>query len=400
MSALGLVSVPVVIAVAGAEAWGRVAVAQAMGLLFETFVSFGWPVVGAAEIAASDSERREALVRAAFASRVLLAVPAAFVIGGLTFTGLTGAVDPWVEVIAAMAPVIGGLGLSWVFVGESSPSRYNLFDVLPRVVGTVVGLILIGLTGHLLAFVLSQFAGQAASVVLSHAACVRRYATPERRKLRQSLGLGFATAGPGAASALVSSAYQNAPLVIIGLVASPGEVAIYALADRFLKLGALGVVPVTQTAQSWVPAASGAEQLRARIRVTVMATAVVSLIVVGLMALLVPFGGTLLSAGDVTISTSLAAAVGTALGALLLGAVVGRACLVPMKMARAIAWAPLAALVVGVPAQYGLGSVLGALGVGLGLALSEVVAAAVVCTVLAVGLSKLTSDSVERKSPK
>lgn len=373
---VGVVSVPVVIQTAGASAWSTIAVAQAAGSIAATVVAFGWPVVGPAAVAAARGAERRKIFVISLLSRSAILAPTAVIAAIVIVLSIGWSDVTPAALVAGITPVVGGLTASWFFVGESRPSKLNSLDVLPRAAGTVVGIVLILGTSNLLAFVLSQFAGQVTALTLSYLSIRRRYPRPDRVRIADVVQ-AMKRGGAGFSNAILTSLYQNSPLVVVTNVASAGT-EIYAMADRLFRIAALALAPVTQVAQGYVPAAPTREGLLARMRRTMLVGAVLAVATLVGFGILAPWLGTIFSHGQINLPYTVSFSLGGALGLALVSSLVGRACLVPLGKTTTLAVAATAAAIVGLPAMIVGGIVFGVQGVAVSYLTAELTAFVVI----------------------
>ena len=172
-----------------------------------------------------------------------------------------------VAFLAGVAMMLAGASANWYFTGESRPDRFLLLDTVPRVTGTLVGVVAVAATGELLFFALAQLAGAIVALVVSASVIFRgsrldiraaaHWPTITRSLLEQRHGV-VATA--------VFAAYIPAVLALIALLV-PALLPMFVLADRIGRFVAMAVSPLLQVFQGWVPAASGQELVR-RIRIS------------------------------------------------------------------------------------------------------------------------------------
>jgi O-antigen/teichoic acid export membrane protein len=369
---VGVVSVPVVIQVAGAAAWSALAVAQAAGSIAATVVAFGWPVIGPAAVAAAPDSERGRIFLISLISRSLILVPAAAVAIAVILVSVGWSSTTAAALVAGLTPVIGGLTASWFFVGESRPSKLNSLDVLPRAGGTVIGIVLILATSNILLFVIGQLLGQLGALAFSWMSIRRRYPRGERVAVRDITGT-VAAGGAGFWNAILTSLYQNSPLVVVTNFAGSGVVT-YAMADRLFRIAALALAPVTQVAQGYVPAARSHEELLSRIRRTIGVGAGLGAATLVGFGFLAPLLGALLSHGAIEVPYEISFSLGGAMGMALMSSLVGRACLVPLKKTATLAVAATVASIVGLSGMVAGGIAFGVGGVAWAYLLAEVIA--------------------------
>lgn len=381
---VGVVSVPAIISQAGVKAWASLVLAQAIGAIGGGVVAYGWPVVGPARFAAADKALRGSIIQTSLFSRVLLLIPVLTITLVVLLLLSSSTENTLALALATCTPVLAGLGAAWIFVGEGNPWDLNLRDVAPRLSGIVLGVAAILLTGDLLHFVVFQMLGAISGLALSYSVLSRRYIvfgqTMTWRLVRDAYRDGFA----GFVASAVSTTYQNIPLTIVA-TGAPLQFPLFAMADRLYRIAQLALVPVTQIAQGYVPAASSPQNLAHRVKLALTWGSLTGAMVGALFALLAPWAAQVLSAGTIEVPRGLAISFGVAVAVTLLASIVGRACLVAFGRDSSIALASLVAAGVGVPAVL-LGSAsLGAIGGALGVAAAEIAGLVVLFASLAQG---------------
>jgi hypothetical protein len=169
-----------------------------------------------------------------------------------------------------------GVSANWYFTGESRPDRFLLLDTVPRVSGTVIGVIAVATTGQLLLFAVAQLAGALVALVVSCSAIFRRQSLDIRAAARwPRIWRSLVEQRHGVVATGLLAAYVPAALALIAVLA-PVLLPMFVLAERLGKFVAMAVSPLLQMFQGWVPAASGHELVR-RMRVagrTTLGTAI------------------------------------------------------------------------------------------------------------------------------
>jgi hypothetical protein len=307
-----------------------------------------------------------------------LVVTILIVVGSMSQPGLSLA-----AAIAGAAPVIGAaFSVPWFFIGESRPSRLNSLDVGPRTAGTLVGVAAILLTGDILAFVLGQLAGQLASATLSAISIRRRYPRGAGARItRREIISTYRSQASGFLTSVISSGYQNAPLLIASLVA-PGQLPVYAMADRLYRIATLALSPVLNLAQGYVPAASGRAAIAARAVTTVKLSVVMSGGVVLGFGILAPLAALLLSQFTIEMPLMVSFPLAVALAASVTAGITGRACLIALGSSAILPIAAASAAAVGIAVMLFFGWLLGVSGVAIGSAIAELVSASILLTSL------------------
>ncbi|MBM7830042.1 O-antigen/teichoic acid export membrane protein [Agromyces cerinus] len=364
---VSLAVIPAIIVAAGAEAWATIAVAQAVAGFAFVFAVYGWGVIGPTEIASRSAETRGGFYFDSLLSRVWLCIgilPVAIFIA-VVVVGQ----DALLAALTVASGVLVALGAGWFYVGEASPIRFLLIDTLPRIAGTVVGAVALIATGDVIAFAALQLAGVMISAVIGNWNILARYGgwrfgLSPVRAIRNLAG----QASPVAMSA-TASIYVNVPIVLIDLFL-PQATAVYALAERIVRLALYSTRPVVQVAQGWVPNPVPAEQADRARRVTLIALALGALggIVYGVAG---PWIGELLSGGTLVIPLALAIPMAVNLAAILASQLTGFACLTAFGLTKALATSTIVGAVVGTLLMYPLLLWIGAPGVAWGLAIAE-----------------------------
>jgi len=262
--AVSLVTIPVIVAVVGAEAWASMGTGQSIGASFGVLTIFGWGLTGPVRIAVADPTLRPEMFLDSLFARGVLLIPLLAVQAAVTFAIVPQ--EKLVAFIAGTAMTMAGASANWYFTGESRPDRFLLLDTIPRVSGTLAGVAAVAGTGHLLLFALCQLAGAVVALVVSSVAIFRgrkldvRAAASFARIRRSLLDQRHGVVATG-----LLAAYVPAALAIIALF-SPVLLPMFVLADRLGKFVAMAVSPLLQVFQGWVPAASGRERVH-RMRV-------------------------------------------------------------------------------------------------------------------------------------
>ena len=305
--AISLITIPIVIAVAGADPWASMATGQSIGNSIGVLVAFGWGLTGPATIAMSAIERRPGLFLDSLFARGALLLPLLIIQALVTMAIVPHA--KFVAFVAGLAMTLAGVSANWYFTGEARPGRFLLFDTVPRVCGTVAGLLLVVLTDELLFFALAQLAGSLAALAASSFVIFRGQKLDFREAARfRNVLARLREQRHGVVASGLYAALNPAILATVA-VASPLSLPLFVLADRLAKFVGMVTSPLIQVFQGWVPAARGAELLR-RIRLTWRVSLVVGIAAGATYAALLPLFSELLTHGEVTVDTSSAIAFG------------------------------------------------------------------------------------------
>jgi O-antigen/teichoic acid export membrane protein len=170
--------------------------------------------------------------------------------------------------------------------------------------------------------------------------------------------------------AATTSLYVNVPVIIVQIFI-PSATAVYALAERIVRLSLYATRPVVQVAQGYVPDPEPERLIARARRVTLLA---LLLAVAGglAFALLGPWVSGILSGGSLVLPWALAAAMAVNLAALLASQLTGFACLTALGLARVLARSTIVGAIVGTVLMIPLTLWFGVVGLAWGLAVSEI----------------------------
>lgn len=382
---IGLISMPALIRSAGPEAWGSLAAAQASGALFATVVAFGWGVFGPTYVAQSSSRGSLYVESLVVRGALLVAMAAPFALATATLVPATALGAPVVLLYGAI-PMLGALGATWFFVGESRPDLLLLADALPRIASTALGLLALQLGNPTWTFVVLQVAGTVLAAAISALCVLRRY--PAQTRLEWTALLhNVRRSMPGVGTSLTASAYVNLPVVIVGVLL-PTALPTYAMADKLLKIASAGLSPVSQVAQGYVPLPGSPVGQAIRAWRAIRWATIASFAAALAFALLSDFAATLLSNGTISIPPAVAIFFGIALACTLLSGIVGRACLAAFGRESTV----FTSTVVG--ALLGVGLIVLACLAGSIVAVAAAIAAAELCVlgIQVLALRRLTGE--------
>jgi O-antigen/teichoic acid export membrane protein len=370
-SAIGLLVVPATIYVAGADEWGAIAVGQAVGSIATIFVALGWGYNGPSLVArASDTERRVIAINSLIARSLVAPL---FVVAGAVIALALAPTLPFASVIASVTVSLGGLGMSWYFVGEGQPRKLFIWDGLPRWLGSIVGVGTLFLWHDVYIFLWVQLAGGILSSVL--AAIVVIGGGPA--VARDSWGVAEAFRGVksqmyAGITVVTATSFASLPTLVIAAIA-PASVPVYALGERLMRLALMAATPAFQWAQGWVPKSTSERPREWRIRVATRASYALAIPVGLAVALGGPLAGHVLSAGVVELPWELTIAMGVAVAASTVSRVVGMACLLALGKDRSVAASAVYGALIGTPLLFILVAISGSTGAAISLAISELI---------------------------
>ncbi|MBX3100473.1 MAG: hypothetical protein KF761_12955 [Salinibacterium sp.] len=304
---VSLVTIPVVVAMAGADPWASMATGQSIGNSIGVLVTFGWGLTGPATIAMASIEKRPGLFLDSLFSRGALLLPLLLLQALVTAAIVPN--DKIVAFVAGLAMTLAGVSANWYFAGESRPGRFLLFDTIPRVLGTVAGLLLVVLTDELLFFALAQLAGSLLALGVSSYVIFRGRSLDFREAARwRNIVARLVEQRHGVVATGLQAAATPAILGIVAITALP-SLPLFVLADRLSKFVGMATSPLIQVFQGWVPAARGVE-LRRRIAVSARITVILTVVAGATYAALLPLFSQVLTHGQVAVDASSAIAFG------------------------------------------------------------------------------------------
>lgn len=304
---MSLVTIPIITGIAGADHWASMATGQAIGASFAVMVIFGWGLTGPVTVASTPAVGRPAMYLDSLLARIALLVPAL-----LIQLAVTLAIVPHQKLVAYVAGVaftLAGASANWFFVGEGSAGRFLLLDTVPRVGGTLLGVLLLAATGDLLLFAAAQLAGSIVALVASALVILRGRGLDYRAAAtRARIVASLLEQRHGIVATGLMAAFTPAVLAIVA-VAAPAALPAFVLADRLAKFGGMAVSPLLQMFQGWVPAASGIERVR-RTRIAGTVTAAIAVTAGVAYTLLLPTAANLLAHGQISYPIGVAIAFG------------------------------------------------------------------------------------------
>lgn len=268
-----LAIIPAMIRASGNAAWGSAALGQSVGAVAAVAVAYGWAMAGPAEVARGDSTQRLAEYHASLRVRLALVVPAAVIAASIA--GILAPTRPDLAVAGAATMTLMGLMAQWFFVGLSRPYTFLLVETLPRVAGTVAGIVFMTLGQDALVGIVCQAAGFIAAFLCS-LLWITRHLRSEGAEPTTTPGLPalLRSRGDGLVASLSTVSYLAAPLAIVSVLA-PAIQPVYALVDKLQRQIAIGLQPITTVLQGWVPRA---EDPRERARMALIGGGVAAVV--------------------------------------------------------------------------------------------------------------------------
>lgn len=267
-----LLAIPAMVAASGPHAWGGIAVGQSIGGVAAVVIAYGWGLSGPAAIARADELGRMREYAESAVAKIMLSLPVASI--AFLIAWLVGREFALFAGVGAISMASIGLTAGWYFVGRAQPWGMLLFETVPRVVGTIVGIVFMDTGSSALIGVLWQLFGMVAAFTLCSMLILRPWRMRVLRSIiRKPVRRVLLDQRQGITSSMLSSIYASTPIVIVTLLA-PAAQPLYAVVEKVQRQVIVALGPFVTVLQGWIPRAHDAAALRRRLRQGTMATAV------------------------------------------------------------------------------------------------------------------------------
>ncbi|MBY6437549.1 polysaccharide biosynthesis C-terminal domain-containing protein [Rhodococcus kroppenstedtii] len=391
-AATSLLAVPVLVRAVGQDEWASIAVGQAAGTIAGILVGLGWGFNGPTVVARADPAGRSVIAVDSLTARVTVApfvIVAACVVAAVLRPDHAA-----VAVISCLGVALLGLGMTWFFIGAGNVRSLLTLDAVPRMLSTAVGCGAAWLTGSGLAFAVITLVGALVSVVVSGLATASGSAVGVDR----SRVLGAVRTQLFASITVITAAsYLSLPTLVVAAL-SPDAVFVYALADRLTRLTFLGIAPLYQWMQAWVPAAADAWAIRERIRRAIWLSAATAVVLGVAIVGLAPVGARILGGSAAVLEWNLTVPLAVSVAMSALSRCFGMVCLLALGDDRTVAVSAVLGAVCGVPLLLGLVPLAGAAGAATAVMLSEIVVTGVQAVRLRRRLSSPITTAIVREA--
>jgi hypothetical protein len=305
--AISLLTIPIVVSVVGADSWASMATGQSIGASLAALVLFGWGLTGPGTVAMTTPDGRPQLYLDSLTARAVLLLPSLALQAGVTLAVAPS--DKFVAVVSGTAMLLAGASANWYFTGSGRSGLFLTLDTVPRVAGTIAGLLLVVSTGNLLYFALAQLAGSLFAMAASATVILWREPLDYRAALRwPRIATSLVQQRHGILATGLNAAFTPAALGVVALLA-PATLPVFVLANRLTGFIGMALSPLFMLFQGWVPAATGQERVR-RLRIAGIVSAAGAVFSGILCAALLPTFGLFLTHGEVVVSVSLSIAFG------------------------------------------------------------------------------------------
>jgi len=330
-----------------AEQWAGLGVGQSVGMVGAVAVTWGWQLLGPVRIASAERHERQARYLDSMVTRGLVCLvltPILALLAGL----LTPHEGRMLSVTMAAAICLSGLTPAWYFVGLGKPMGIFTWDVLPRILATVVAAVVVVTGGTAVSYPVGLgIAGLVAVVVLTVRE-LRGYPVAEHlrdtRHLRSELRRGFTPMS----TELTLSLYSSGSVAFVGLRGSTQTVAEYSSAYRLFRLAMYLVTAMANGLQGWVAEREGLERGRRMVR-ALFAHAVIGVLGLLAMVALLPLVSTLLFGSNLSVDRLSSFYLGLTFCFASVGTSMARHVLIPEGATNGVFYSTFIGAAVGIP---------------------------------------------------
>lgn len=388
-----LLALPIIARVGGVPGWAALAIGQALGGFAAATAFAGWNVLGTPLVAtAKDAAAQARLYDLSFSSR-LVALAVAGPLAAIVAAVLSPESARLIAVLAALSSAVAALGISWFAVGVGSARLIALYDLLPRLIATVLSIPVVLLTQRVEPYLIGLLLAPLAGLCAFHL-------RTRRRAFPAWAGMPAVTASYRAHRAawwveITGNASASAPVPVASVVGGASTAASFGSGDRLYRYGLYAVVSFGNALQGWVLEPGGVDPRAERARRNSFAIALMAALGVagglGLALLGAPVSALLFGESVAAVQTTMVW-FGVAYVAVSTSTPLIRNVLVPARRERAVLVVTVVSAVIGIVTMVTFGALWGAAGVAMGLAASEL-CTVIVCAVLTmrVGLHPVTS---------
>ncbi|MFJ2550462.1 lipopolysaccharide biosynthesis protein [Microbacterium sp. NPDC087591] len=370
-TAVGIVSIPLLIRTIGTDEWARLFVLQMIGQFASICVAFGWGATGPSTVSAlPKADRRQFLLDSLVARVPLLLIVTPLAVA----LGIALGADPLAAVLATIAYAVPGIGAAWYFIGTNRPAAMLIFDALPAVLGQVAALVAVVFVPTLVSYLWTVAGATTLGVVGGLVyALTRKDGATLRRTRGDELATTMRTQVAGLATVLFGNLATMLPVLLVDIFMKP-VLPVFAAVDKLYRYGIIVLAPILQAVQSWVPEA-GRAHTRSRALSSLWVGLGVGAIGGTCFALLATPISIPLTLGEAVIPFEVALIAGIGFAAECVAQIVGLAGLVALRRERELARSSIVAACVSIPLMIPALLVAGLLGVVSVIALSALLVA-------------------------
>jgi PST family polysaccharide transporter len=364
-----LLLLPVAARVGGVDGWYSLSAGQAIGTFGSIVITYGWNVLGPALVAKSTGESaRSKLWAESLGERLLLSMAVLPVVAIVSWA--LGAGEYRLFTVAmAVAFSLNGLSPNWFFIGAGDPRGLATYEMVPRLVATLLAALIIFMTQSLCSYPLLWIAAS----ILGPAAVQRKLGWPPLfagRRLCEIFDGLKARLGVAGIDAL-GGVYVSAPVPVAGATGSSVVAGSVASADKLYRFALITVTTLGNTLQAWTldPAAENPRSRHLRAIYAHVLLGAIGMVGIGMVG---EYGSALLFGEAVKASSATMWFYGAAFFAVSASTPLIRNILVPSLKTRFVLAGTAIGALSGVVAMSMLGRLHGATGVAAGFMLSEI----------------------------
>lgn len=365
---LPLLILYVTIRVSNAATYGSIALGQSIGTIGSIIIDYGWGNTGPVTVAQADRDSRASLYAESVGARCWFSLPALLIVFVLVATLRPGILTE----LSAFSATLVGFSSAWYFIGIGDGSSLIWYDTVPRVVATVVGILVSIATAEIGWLLLLQAVGALVAPIIATRSIVGVWKM-KSSSFRLSVARRVARSQfQSAVTSATTGLYVTLPVTLIAAVNAPA-VETFAAVQRIERLSLALARPLKELLQSWAPSERDSKQLIKKIRQSIWLGITASLVLAFVVCLTTrPLVG-ILTAHTIEVSWWSAIFMGVTVGAISASQITGLVCLPAIGLFRKVLNSTMIGATIGVCAVPALGYVLGAPGAWAGLALAETI---------------------------
>lgn len=246
--ALPLVTLPFLARILAPEAFGLLALAQAIGLIVAVVVEYGFDVSATRDVAAAseDPQRRGSILAAVTGAKATLAVLATAAAAACAFAFAALRDEPILVLAALCAGILQGLAPLWFFVALERIREFAVLDVGAKL--AAVALTFAFVRGPRDAWLVPAFQASMTLLAVGAAAVLIARSTPLSIPTRRDVADAFRRGAPMFLFRSSATLYTTGNAVLLGIFAAPVAVAMYSGAERIAKGSTSAISPIGQAA--------------------------------------------------------------------------------------------------------------------------------------------------------
>lgn len=372
---VAFVALPLIARLVSESEWAALGLGESIGAVAALVIAYGWPVVGPSRVASASDTDAYLLLSGSVSAR-LVAFAAVLLPGSILAIALAPIGHGWLSVAAFVSTASIGMSPSWFLIGRGRALPLALYETFPRVVATIIALVLLAAGGNALIYPLVV---GGVSLGFQIAFLHREGALRELARSRHWLQAGERLRSDfvPALTMIIAGAYSAGAVAIVATAGTVAVVATFVTADRLLRASLTAIVAAANAMQGWVSDVNGLDDLRRRgFRAFLVFTLIGSLGGTALGIAGAP-ASELLFGENLSIDSPTAAALGAAFLAIALSTGIGRLYLVPVGALKWVLASTLLGAGCGVPTIFLATRTWGVEGAAWAFAGSEILVVAV-----------------------